>query len=157
MFRPLRQNDTAGNPVFTPSHVFNLYLPPFFTPSDFCRFPDWNKFSIHIRTTLKVTSCPGFSSISFFFRSSTIMLLSGAAFTTSTSFLPSRYAHTVFLFVLLILFFPFSRFDRPTGKDVLYSLSASLTYATFSHPNDATSLFPKEISIPNRSVIQAPY
>ena len=58
---------------------------------------------------LKVTSCPGFSLTRTSFISSTIMLLSRAARTTSTSFFPSKYAHTVFLFICLI-FLPFRRY-----------------------------------------------
>lgn len=43
-----------------------------------------------LNSHLKVTSWPGFSLTSWAFRSSTIMLLSRAACTTSTSFFPSR-------------------------------------------------------------------
>lgn len=57
-------------------------------------------------STLNVTSWPGFSRISCAFRSSTIMWLSSAACTTSTSFLPSRYAQTVVRFLRLIAFPP---------------------------------------------------
>lgn len=55
--------------------------------------------------TLNVNSWPGFSLASSFLHSSTVILLSSAAWITSTSFLPSRYAQIFFCFRFMIFSF----------------------------------------------------